>query len=141
MAVDACLLPITRVTDPHDAIRGFWFAHIGWLYLKKDPRVAEAGVDYGARRGHCCAQRPSLCRVVGAARTCRGVQRGVQRLVAGGRTSRSTFAEHAFRYAPYTSAFLRWCLVARPSSARWWTGGVVVLFARLVVSHPLQRRL
>ena len=29
--------------DPHDAIRGFWFAHIGWLYLKKDPRVAEAG--------------------------------------------------------------------------------------------------
>jgi len=31
------------VADPHDAIRGFWFAHIGWLYLKKDPRVAEAG--------------------------------------------------------------------------------------------------
>jgi len=29
--------------DPHDAIRGFWFAHMGWLYLKKDPRVAEAG--------------------------------------------------------------------------------------------------
>ena len=31
------------VADPHDAIRGFWFAHIGWLFLKKDPRVAEAG--------------------------------------------------------------------------------------------------
>lgn len=31
------------VADPHDAIRGFWFAHMGWLYLKKDPRVAEAG--------------------------------------------------------------------------------------------------
>lgn len=29
--------------DPHDATRGFWFAHIGWLYLKKDPRVKEAG--------------------------------------------------------------------------------------------------
>jgi len=31
------------VADPHDAIRGFTFAHIGWLYLKKDKRVAEAG--------------------------------------------------------------------------------------------------
>lgn len=31
------------VADPHDAIRGFWFAHLGWLYLKKDKRVAEAG--------------------------------------------------------------------------------------------------
>jgi len=31
------------VADPHDAIRGFIFAHIGWLYLKKDKRVAEAG--------------------------------------------------------------------------------------------------
>ena len=31
------------VADPHDAIRGFWFAHLGWLYLKKDPRVGEAG--------------------------------------------------------------------------------------------------
>jgi len=31
------------VADPHDAIRGFLFAHIGWLYIKKDPRVAEAG--------------------------------------------------------------------------------------------------
>jgi len=31
------------VADPHDAIRGFLFAHIGWLYLKKDKRVAEAG--------------------------------------------------------------------------------------------------
>ena len=29
--------------DPHDAKRGFFFAHMGWLYLKKDPRVAEAG--------------------------------------------------------------------------------------------------
>jgi len=31
------------VADPHDAIRGFFFAHAGWLYLKKDKRVAEAG--------------------------------------------------------------------------------------------------
>jgi stearoyl-CoA desaturase (delta-9 desaturase) len=31
------------VADPHDAIRGFIFAHIGWLYLKKDKRVGEAG--------------------------------------------------------------------------------------------------
>jgi len=31
------------VADPHDALRGFWFAHIGWLFLKKDRRVAEAG--------------------------------------------------------------------------------------------------
>lgn len=31
------------VADPHDAIRGFVFAHIGWLYLKKDRHVVEAG--------------------------------------------------------------------------------------------------
>ena len=31
------------VADPHDAGRGMLFAHIGWLYLKKDPRVVEAG--------------------------------------------------------------------------------------------------
>merc|ERR1719231_1182993 len=31
------------VADPHDAIRGFFFAHVGWLFLKKDKRVAEAG--------------------------------------------------------------------------------------------------
>jgi len=24
--------------DPHDAGRGFFFAHMGWLFLKKDPR-------------------------------------------------------------------------------------------------------
>jgi stearoyl-CoA desaturase (delta-9 desaturase) len=29
--------------DPHDAGRGFFFAHMGWLFLKKDPRVIEAG--------------------------------------------------------------------------------------------------
>uniref|UniRef100_A0A7S4LDM5 Fatty acid desaturase domain-containing protein n=1 Tax=Eutreptiella gymnastica TaxID=73025 RepID=A0A7S4LDM5_9EUGL len=29
--------------DPHNAKRGFFFAHMGWLYLKKDPKVAEAG--------------------------------------------------------------------------------------------------
>jgi len=31
------------VAAPHDAIRGFWFAHLGWLYLKKDKRVSAAG--------------------------------------------------------------------------------------------------
>ena len=40
----ACVRAARRgAADPHDAIRGFWFAHMGWLYLKKDPRVAEAG--------------------------------------------------------------------------------------------------
>jgi len=29
--------------DPHNAARGFFFAHMGWLYLKKDERVIEAG--------------------------------------------------------------------------------------------------
>ena len=30
--------------DPHDASRGFFFSHMGWLLLKKDPQVVEAGV-------------------------------------------------------------------------------------------------
>lgn len=25
--------------DPHDATRGFWFSHVGWLLLKEDPAV------------------------------------------------------------------------------------------------------
>ncbi len=29
--------------DPHNAERGFFFAHVGWLLLKKDPRVKLAG--------------------------------------------------------------------------------------------------
>lgn len=29
--------------DPHDATRGFFFAHMGWLLVKKDPKVIEAG--------------------------------------------------------------------------------------------------
>uniref|UniRef100_K3WWS5 Fatty acid desaturase domain-containing protein n=1 Tax=Globisporangium ultimum (strain ATCC 200006 / CBS 805.95 / DAOM BR144) TaxID=431595 RepID=K3WWS5_GLOUD len=29
--------------DPHDSGRGFFFAHMGWLMLKKDPRVIQAG--------------------------------------------------------------------------------------------------
>jgi stearoyl-CoA desaturase (delta-9 desaturase) len=29
--------------DPHDAMQGFLFAHIGWLLVKKDPRVVEKG--------------------------------------------------------------------------------------------------
>eukprot|EP00466_Bigelowiella_natans_P008709 jgi/Bigna1/50875/estExt_Genewise1.C_980064 len=29
--------------DPHNALRGFFFAHMGWLYVKKDKRIAEAG--------------------------------------------------------------------------------------------------
>ncbi|KAG2784589.1 hypothetical protein PC116_g21538 [Phytophthora cactorum] len=31
------------VADPHDSGRGFFFAHMGWLLVKKDPRVLEAG--------------------------------------------------------------------------------------------------
>jgi len=29
--------------DPHDATRGFFYAHVGWLIVKKDPAVVEAG--------------------------------------------------------------------------------------------------
>ena len=29
--------------DPHNALRGFFFAHVGWLLVKKDPRVKCAG--------------------------------------------------------------------------------------------------
>ena len=29
--------------DPHNAKRGFFFAHIGWLYLRKHPAVVAAG--------------------------------------------------------------------------------------------------
>jgi stearoyl-CoA desaturase (delta-9 desaturase) len=29
--------------DPHDSGRGFFFAHMGWLMVKKDPRVIDAG--------------------------------------------------------------------------------------------------
>jgi len=31
------------VADPHNATRGFFFAHMGWLLVKKDPRVIAAG--------------------------------------------------------------------------------------------------
>lgn len=31
------------VADPHDATRGFWFSHVGWLLFKKDPAVIAAG--------------------------------------------------------------------------------------------------
>ncbi len=31
--------------DPHNAMRGFFFAHIGWLLLKKRPEVIRAGKD------------------------------------------------------------------------------------------------
>jgi stearoyl-CoA desaturase (delta-9 desaturase) len=31
--------------DPHNATRGFFFSHIGWLLLKKDRAVVEAGKD------------------------------------------------------------------------------------------------
>jgi stearoyl-CoA desaturase (delta-9 desaturase) len=30
-------------SDPHDANRGFFFSHMGWLMVKKDPRVIAAG--------------------------------------------------------------------------------------------------
>lgn len=29
--------------DPHDATRGFFYAHVGWLLVKKDPEVVKAG--------------------------------------------------------------------------------------------------
>ena len=29
--------------DPHNAMRGFFFAHMGWLYVKKHPDVIDAG--------------------------------------------------------------------------------------------------
>jgi len=29
--------------DPHDATRGFFYAHVGWLLLKKDKQVIETG--------------------------------------------------------------------------------------------------
>mmetsp|Transcript_50872 Transcript_50872/g.94221 ORF Transcript_50872/g.94221 Transcript_50872/m.94221 type:complete len:697 (-) Transcript_50872:90-2180(-) len=31
------------IADPHDANRGFWYSHCGWLLVKKDPAVIEAG--------------------------------------------------------------------------------------------------
>jgi stearoyl-CoA desaturase (delta-9 desaturase) len=36
------------LADPHNATRGFFFAHMGWLFLKKDPSVIKAGreLDY-----------------------------------------------------------------------------------------------
>jgi len=30
-------------SDPHDATRGFFYAHVGWLLLKKSDKVKEAG--------------------------------------------------------------------------------------------------
>jgi stearoyl-CoA desaturase (Delta-9 desaturase) len=30
-------------SDPYNATRGFFFSHIGWLFLKKHPDVIEAG--------------------------------------------------------------------------------------------------
>jgi len=29
--------------DPHNAMRGFFFAHMGWLFVKKHPEVVKAG--------------------------------------------------------------------------------------------------
>jgi stearoyl-CoA desaturase (delta-9 desaturase) len=31
--------------DPHNATRGFFFAHVGWLFVKKDEAVIKAGRD------------------------------------------------------------------------------------------------
>ena len=31
--------------DPHNAMRGFFFAHMGWLYVKKHPEVIRAGKE------------------------------------------------------------------------------------------------
>ena len=35
--------------DPHNAERGFFFSHVGWLLVKKDPRVIHAGQDLDLR--------------------------------------------------------------------------------------------
>lgn len=29
--------------DPHNANRGFWFSHVGWLCVRKHPKVIEYG--------------------------------------------------------------------------------------------------
>ena len=34
------------VADPHDARRGFFFSHMGWLLVKKQPEVALAGKQF-----------------------------------------------------------------------------------------------
>mmetsp|Transcript_26179 Transcript_26179/g.56183 ORF Transcript_26179/g.56183 Transcript_26179/m.56183 type:complete len:242 (-) Transcript_26179:232-957(-) len=31
--------------DPHNATRGFFYAHMGWLYVKKHPEVIRAGME------------------------------------------------------------------------------------------------
>jgi len=31
------------VSDPHNALRGFFYAHVGWLLVHKDKNVAKAG--------------------------------------------------------------------------------------------------
>jgi stearoyl-CoA desaturase (delta-9 desaturase) len=33
------------IADPHDANRGFWFSHVGWLLVKKRPEVRAAGKE------------------------------------------------------------------------------------------------
>jgi stearoyl-CoA desaturase (delta-9 desaturase) len=35
--------------DPHDANRGFWFSHVGWLLFKKSAAVIEAGKKINMR--------------------------------------------------------------------------------------------
>lgn len=31
------------MSDPHDANRGFFFSHVGWLMMKKHPDVVDKG--------------------------------------------------------------------------------------------------
>jgi stearoyl-CoA desaturase (delta-9 desaturase) len=31
--------------DPHNATRGFFFAHVGWLLVRKHPAVLEKGAQ------------------------------------------------------------------------------------------------
>lgn len=33
------------IADPHNVRRGFFYAHIGWLFFKKSPEVVKAGKD------------------------------------------------------------------------------------------------
>jgi stearoyl-CoA desaturase (delta-9 desaturase) len=36
-------LPLQTDADPHNATRGFFFAHVGWLLIKKHPDIVAAG--------------------------------------------------------------------------------------------------
>ena len=44
LSTDSWLIAVDIFSqDPHDSTRGFFFAHVGWLLLKKHPDVVKAG--------------------------------------------------------------------------------------------------